>query len=184
MKVLLPVQNSMREGRSCETFPQWLKPQSLPRLPARPNSLRKSPKRVTFFGGRSDVELGYARTRPEAGCDVQLCDDGAMEQRIPASHPIRAMRVLVDQALERMDPALKAMYAERGRPSIAPERLLGAQLLMVLYSIRSEIQLMEPLNVTGAVGTGAGIASEHRSAVAGFAPGRAEAEKSHSSAPG
>jgi transposase len=52
----------------------------------------------------------------------------------------------VDSALERMDGALEAMYATRGRPSIAPERLLRAQLLMILYSIRSERQLMEQLD--------------------------------------
>ena len=70
----------------------------------------------------------------------------SMEQRIPGSHPIRAIRAMVDQALERMEATLNAMYAERGRPSIAPERLLRAQLLMILFSIRSEGQLMEHLN--------------------------------------
>ena len=53
---------------------------------------------------------------------------------------------MVDGALGRMDRELDAMYAKRGRPSIAPERLLRAQLLMVLYSIRSERQLMEQLD--------------------------------------
>jgi transposase len=70
----------------------------------------------------------------------------AMERRIRVDHPARKIRVLVDRALERMDSALDAMYASRGRPSIAPERLLRAQLLMVLYSIRSERQLMEQLD--------------------------------------
>jgi transposase len=70
----------------------------------------------------------------------------AMERRIRADHPARKIRVLVDRALERMDSALDAMYASRGRPSIAAERLLRAQLLMVLYSIRSERQLMEQLD--------------------------------------
>ncbi len=69
-----------------------------------------------------------------------------MERRIRADHPARQIRILVDRALERMDAALDAMYASRGRPSIAPERLLRAQLLMVLYSIRSERQLMEQLD--------------------------------------
>lgn len=69
-----------------------------------------------------------------------------LEQRIPVCHPLRKIRVLADRALERMEPVLKGMYAERGRPSIAPERLLRAQLLMALYSIRSEHQLMEQLN--------------------------------------
>jgi len=69
-----------------------------------------------------------------------------LEQRVPAEHPMRKMRTLIDRALERLEPVLAEMYAERGRPSIAPERLLRAQLLMVLYSIRSEGQLMEQLN--------------------------------------
>ncbi len=69
-----------------------------------------------------------------------------MEQRIAADHPVRAIRAMVDRALERMDRDLSKLYSSTGRPSIAPERLLRAQLLMVLYSIRSERQLMEQLN--------------------------------------
>ena len=69
-----------------------------------------------------------------------------MERRIREDHPVRRIRGLVDRALERMDTLLEAMYASRGRPSIAPERLLRAQLLMILYSIRSERQLMEQLD--------------------------------------
>lgn len=69
-----------------------------------------------------------------------------MEQRIPADHPLRRIRALADRALARMEPVLQRMYSERGRPSIAPERLLRSQLLMALYSIRSEQQLMEQLN--------------------------------------
>src|SRR6202167_5776094 len=69
-----------------------------------------------------------------------------MERRIREDHPVRRIRGLVDRALERMDTLLEAMYASRGRPSIAPERLLRAQLLMILYSGRSERQLMEQLD--------------------------------------
>src|ERR1700739_2525527 len=69
-----------------------------------------------------------------------------MEQRIPADHPIRAIRVMVDAGLRELDAKFSAMYARRGRPSIAPERLLRAQLLMVLYSIPSERRLMEELD--------------------------------------
>src|SRR5215469_4007769 len=69
-----------------------------------------------------------------------------MEQRIAADHPARGIRAMVDGALKRMDAELSKLYARTGRPSIAPERLLRAQLLMVLYSIRSERQLMEQLN--------------------------------------
>ena len=70
----------------------------------------------------------------------------AMERRIRMDHPARKIRTLVDRALGRMDAHLEAMYASGGRPSIAPERLLRAQLVMVLYSIRSERQLMEQLD--------------------------------------
>ena len=69
-----------------------------------------------------------------------------LEQRVPQDHPARRIRVLVDRALERMDVEFEKLYAKKGRPSIAPERLLRAQMLMVLYSIRSERQLMEQLN--------------------------------------
>jgi transposase len=69
-----------------------------------------------------------------------------LEQRIAADHPARQIRFLVDRALERMDGELGQLYSTTGRPSIAPERLLRASLLMVLYSIRSERQLMEQLN--------------------------------------
>ena len=69
-----------------------------------------------------------------------------LAQRIPADHPARQIRVLVDRALLRMDAELEQLYADTGRPSIAPERLLRASLLMVLFSIRSERQLMEQLN--------------------------------------
>ena len=69
-----------------------------------------------------------------------------LEQRVPSDHPARAIRSMVDRALKRMDAELSKLYAAKGRPSIAPERLLRAQLLMVLYSIRSERQLMEQMN--------------------------------------
>ena len=68
------------------------------------------------------------------------------EQRIPQSHPLRAIRALVDRALREQDLHFYALYARRGRPSIPPERLLRALLLMALYSIRSEGQLMEQIN--------------------------------------
>jgi len=69
-----------------------------------------------------------------------------LAQRIPADHPVRGIRVLVDRALLRMDGELERLYSATGRPSIAPERLLRAMLLMLLYSIRSERQLMEQMD--------------------------------------
>ena len=69
-----------------------------------------------------------------------------LAQRIPADHPVRQIRVLVDRSLARMDAEFEKLYSATGRPSIAPERLLRATLLMILYSIRSERQLMEQMN--------------------------------------
>jgi transposase len=69
-----------------------------------------------------------------------------LERRIPADHPLRAVRRLTDRALERISGELDLLYAATGRPSIAPERLLRALLLMVLYWVRSERQLMEQLD--------------------------------------
>jgi len=69
----------------------------------------------------------------------------SLEDRVPADHPLRAIRAMVDAALERMSPTLEALYAERGRPSIAPEVLLRAQLIQILYAIPSERRLVEHL---------------------------------------
>ena len=66
-----------------------------------------------------------------------------LEERIPQAHPLRAVRAMVDGALRELDLHLQALYARRGRPSIAPEQLVRGLLLMILYSIRSERQLME-----------------------------------------
>ena len=68
------------------------------------------------------------------------------EDRVPANHPLRILRDLVDPILERLAPQFDAVYARGGRPSIAPEKLLRALLLQVLYTIRSERQLMEQLD--------------------------------------
>ena len=64
---------------------------------------------------------------------------------VPAKHPIRKIRELVDGILDELSPTFAAMYAERGRPSIPPEHLLKGTLLMALYSIRSERQFCERL---------------------------------------
>jgi transposase len=69
-----------------------------------------------------------------------------LEQRIPADHPLRGIRGMVDRALEGISAELDELYSSTGRPSIAPERLLRALLLQVLYSVRSERQLIEQLN--------------------------------------
>jgi transposase len=68
------------------------------------------------------------------------------EQRVPADHPLRAIRALVDDVLRDMSREFDGLYARVGRPSIPPERLLRAQLLQIFYSIRSERLLMEQLD--------------------------------------
>ena len=68
------------------------------------------------------------------------------EQRVPADHPLRAVRALTDEALRTMSRRFAGLYANTGRPSIPPEQLLRALLLQVLYTVRSERLLMEELN--------------------------------------
>src|ERR1700680_25189 len=68
------------------------------------------------------------------------------EQRVPADHPLRPIRQRVDTVLKCLSPCFEAMYAEGGRPSIAPQKLLRALVLQGLYSVRSERLLMEQLD--------------------------------------
>ena len=67
------------------------------------------------------------------------------ESLVPSDHPLRAIRQLVNAALDRLSPTFEAMYAEGGRPSIPPERLLRALLLQALFTVRSERQLMQQI---------------------------------------
>jgi transposase len=69
----------------------------------------------------------------------------SLEDRVPKSHPLRKLRALVDGILASMSPEFDAIYSNKGRPSIAPERLLRALLLQVLYSVRSERMLVEQM---------------------------------------
>ena len=68
------------------------------------------------------------------------------EERVPAHHPLRAVRQITDRVLKGLSRLFARMYARRGRPSIPPEKLLRALLLQILYTIRSERMLMEQLN--------------------------------------
>jgi transposase len=70
----------------------------------------------------------------------------SIEDRIPTDHPLRAMLTLVNPILAALSPRFQELYSRLGRPSIPPERLLRALLLQVLYTIRSERQLMEQLD--------------------------------------
>lgn len=79
-------------------------------------------------------------------------DSGALfsyvscEARVPRDHPLRAIRAIVDEALEVLSPEFERLYSKLGRPSIAPEKLLRALLVQAFYSLRSERQLMEQLD--------------------------------------
>jgi transposase len=68
------------------------------------------------------------------------------EERVPSDHPLRAIRLIVDEALEVLSPEFEQLYSKLGRPSIPPEKLLRALLLQAFYSVRSERQLMEQLD--------------------------------------
>jgi transposase len=69
----------------------------------------------------------------------------SLEERVPPDHPLRAIRRITDRALARVSPKFGALYVNFGRPSIPPEHLLRALLLQVLYTIRSERQLIEQI---------------------------------------
>ena len=69
-----------------------------------------------------------------------------LEERIPADHPLRAIRGLADEALGALNGRFEGLYSSLGRPSIAPEMLLRATLLQAFFSVRSERLLMEQIN--------------------------------------
>ena len=69
-----------------------------------------------------------------------------LEDRVPADHPLRAIRRIVDEILSGMSKRFDGLYAESGRPSIPPERLLRALLLQIFFSVRSERMLMQQLD--------------------------------------
>src|ERR1700724_2190633 len=68
------------------------------------------------------------------------------ETRVRKDHPLRAIRVVGDEILAQLSRRFDSMYASAGRPSIPPEKLLRAQLLQMLYSVRSERLLMEEID--------------------------------------
>jgi transposase len=70
----------------------------------------------------------------------------SLEERVPAEHPLRAVRKIVDEVFRGMSKQFDGLYSATGRPSIAPERLLRSLLLQILYSVRSERMLMEQLD--------------------------------------
>ena len=88
-----------------------------------------------------------------AGVDMRGTDEASgslfsyvdLEARIPARHPLRKIRQVVNDALASLDADFDELYTDFGRPSIAPERLIRASLIQILFSIRSERQLMEQM---------------------------------------
>src|SRR5919205_3546299 len=69
-----------------------------------------------------------------------------LEERVPPHHPLRVIKRFADRALRELSPVFDQMYAAGGRPSIPPERLLKASLLIALYSVRSERAFCEELD--------------------------------------
>ena len=80
------------------------------------------------------------------GSQVELFASVQLESRIPKDHPLRRIKALVDHVLNELDGEFEKMYSGMGRPSIPPEQLLRASLLQILYTIRSERQLVEQLD--------------------------------------
>lgn len=81
--------------------------------------------------------------RGSDGMQEALFTVAKLDDFVPADHPLRAVRTLVDEALGRLSGLFNTMYADTGRASIAPEKLLRAMLIQVFFSVRSERQLME-----------------------------------------
>jgi len=77
---------------------------------------------------------------------VSLFSYVSIEDRIPANHPLRRIRKLADQALDRLNPSFCRLYASEGRPSVPPEQLLLASLLQAFYGIPSERLLLDQLH--------------------------------------
>ena len=83
--------------------------------------------------------------RGEAEQQTEMLLGLTPDELVPDDHPIRRIKPVVERVLARLSPGFNAMYAERGRPSIPPEHLLKASLLIALYSVRSERQFCERL---------------------------------------
>jgi transposase len=83
--------------------------------------------------------------RGQDGQTVSMFSYVDIEERVPASHPLRTIREFVNTALAALSAEFAKLYSADGRPSIAPERLLRAALIQILFSIRSERQLMEQM---------------------------------------
>jgi transposase len=92
----------------------------------------------------SQIEVVPVRGRQDPQVSMLAFID--IESRIPLDHPLRTIKYMADEALAELSPLFDEMYADDGRPSIPPERLLKASLLMSLYSLRSERAFCEQLD--------------------------------------
>jgi len=90
-------------------------------------------------------QIEVVRMRGRVNPQVSMLAFVDIESRIPLEHPLRSIKCIADEVLAELSPVFDAMYFEDGRPSIPPERLLQASLLMSLYSIRSERSFCEHL---------------------------------------
>lgn len=95
------------------------------------------------FGGRIEKTVGMRGT-PDP--QLAMLTTLSTEELIPAAHPIRRIRRVVEDVLVELDGEFDAMYSTKGRRSVPPEALLKAKILMALYSIRSERAFCERLN--------------------------------------
>jgi transposase len=84
--------------------------------------------------------------RGEDAPDSRLFSYVSLEKRVRANHPLRQIRIIVDDCLTGMDALFSGLYVRVGRPSIAPEKLIRALLCQAFFSVRSERQLMEQLD--------------------------------------
>ena len=98
------------------------------------------------FGSRITLQRKVRKMRGTDNDQQAMFSYVSLESRVPEDHPLRTIRRMVDRILAGLSGELTSMYSHTGRPSIAPERLLRALLLQVLYTIRSERMLMEQLD--------------------------------------
>jgi transposase len=84
--------------------------------------------------------------RGEKTTDVGMWSYVSAEQRVPSDHPLRPIKAMIEAVFVDLSRQFDELYSDRGRPSIPPEHLLSALVLQIMYSIRSERQLMEQLN--------------------------------------
>src|SRR3954466_13709420 len=98
-----------------------------------------------WFGTMLPPISEVARMRGGQEPQVSMLAFVGLESRVPVGHPIRTIKRLAEAALAELSPLFDEIYAETGRPSIPPERLLKASLLIALFSVRSERAFCEEL---------------------------------------